>query len=97
VSEACIFDKRTLRFAYGCILEIADRKITVNCWRVMALNRHAVRRRFEERFTAARMANEYVPVYNALLTQKAAGVVASQVESSETFAKPTAEPIVLVP
>jgi glycosyltransferase involved in cell wall biosynthesis len=54
--------------------------------RVMALNRHAVRRRFEERFTATRMTNEYVRVYNILLTREDANVVASQVESSETAA-----------
>jgi len=54
--------------------------------RVISLNRRAVRRRFEERFTATRMTNEYVRVYNILLTREDANVVASQVESSETAA-----------
>jgi len=54
--------------------------------RVMALNRRAVRRRFEERFTATRMTNEYVRVCNILLTREDANLVASQVESSETAA-----------
>jgi glycosyltransferase involved in cell wall biosynthesis len=35
--------------------------------RVMALDRHAVRQRFEQRFTAARMAKDYVQVYRSLL------------------------------
>jgi glycosyltransferase involved in cell wall biosynthesis len=34
--------------------------------RVMMLDRRAVRRRFEERFTAGRMAKDYVQVYNSL-------------------------------
>ena len=34
--------------------------------RVMMLDRRAVRRRFEERFTAARMAKDYVRVYNSV-------------------------------
>ena len=34
---------------------------------VMALDRRAVRRRFEERFTASRMAKDYVQVYRSLL------------------------------
>ena len=32
----------------------------------MMLDRRAVRRRFEERFTAARMAKDYVRVYNSV-------------------------------
>jgi hypothetical protein len=32
----------------------------------MALDRRTVRRRFDERFTAARMAKDYVKVYRAL-------------------------------
>ena len=37
---------------------------------VEEVDRRAVRRRFEERFTATRMANDYVRVYNALLTRE---------------------------
>jgi glycosyltransferase involved in cell wall biosynthesis len=37
----------------------------------MALDRRAVRRRFEERFTAARMARDYVQVYRSLLRPRA--------------------------
>jgi glycosyltransferase involved in cell wall biosynthesis len=35
--------------------------------RVIALDRQAVRRRFEERFTATRMAKDYLGVYRSLL------------------------------
>jgi glycosyltransferase involved in cell wall biosynthesis len=35
--------------------------------RVKMLDRRAVRRRFEERFTAARMAKDYVRAYNSVL------------------------------
>src|SRR5262249_34850622 len=34
---------------------------------VMALDRHAVRRRFDERFSATRMAKDYVQLYRSLL------------------------------
>jgi len=39
---------------------------TVSAPRVMMLDRHAVRRRFEERFTAGRMAKDYVRAYNSV-------------------------------
>jgi hypothetical protein len=35
--------------------------------RVIALDRRAVRRRFEQRFSSARMAADYVAVYRSLL------------------------------
>src|SRR5258707_7300387 len=35
--------------------------------RVIALDRHAVRRRFEQRFSSARMATDYVALYRSLL------------------------------
>ena len=64
---------------------------------VEEVDRRAVRRRFEERFTATRMANDYVRVYNALLTQEHAKLVTNQVNPLfETAAEPTAEPIEMV-
>ena len=48
--------------------------------RVMALDRRAVRRRFEERFTATRMAKDYVRVYNSLLARANVKLVSSQAE-----------------
>jgi hypothetical protein len=41
--------------------------------RVAALDRRKVRRRFEERFTARRMANDYVRVYRSLVRHAARG------------------------
>lgn len=40
---------------------------------VMALDRRAVRRRFEARFTAARMAQDYIDLYQACLADQSAG------------------------
>jgi hypothetical protein len=37
--------------------------------RVIALDRRAVRRRFEQRFSSARMAEDYVAVYRSLFKQ----------------------------
>jgi hypothetical protein len=39
---------------------------------VLALDRHAVRRRFEQRFSSARMATDYVALYRLLLKQSSA-------------------------
>jgi glycosyltransferase involved in cell wall biosynthesis len=44
---------------------------TVSAPRLMMLDRRAVRRRFEERFTAARMAKDYVQVYNSVIRANA--------------------------
>jgi hypothetical protein len=38
--------------------------------RVLALDRRAVRRRFEERFSATRMAKNYLQVYHSLLSRE---------------------------
>ena len=48
--------------------------------RVMALDRRAVRRRFEERFTATRMVNDYVKVYNSLLARADVKLLSKQAE-----------------
>ena len=54
--------------------------------RVMALDRRAVRRRFEERFTATRMAKDYVRVYDSLLTRANVKLVSIQAEPLHTAA-----------
>ncbi len=54
---------------------------TVTLPSVMALDRRAVRRRFEERFTATRMANDYVRVYNSLLAKVNVKLVPNQAEA----------------
>ena len=53
---------------------------------VMALDRRAVRRRFEERFSCPRMANDYVRVYNSLLARTNVKLVPNQAEPLQTTA-----------
>jgi glycosyltransferase involved in cell wall biosynthesis len=54
--------------------------------RIIALDRRAVRRRFEERFTATRMAKDYVRVYDSLLTRANVKLVPIQAEPLHTTA-----------
>jgi hypothetical protein len=65
---------------------------TVTLPRVMALDRRAVRRRFEERFTATRMANDYVRVYDSLLARSNVKLVPNQVEPMHTPTELANEP-----
>ncbi len=58
---------------------------------VMALDRRAVRRRFEDRFTAMRMAKDYVRVYDSLLARVDTKLVPSQVEPLHTNAAELAD------
>jgi glycosyltransferase involved in cell wall biosynthesis len=50
----------------GAIVETVEEAVRA-LPRVLALNRRRVRRRFEERFTAIRMAKDYLAVYRSLL------------------------------
>jgi glycosyltransferase involved in cell wall biosynthesis len=52
----------------GAVVGTTDEAIAV-LPRVLALDRHAVRKRFEARFSCARMATEYVALYRSLLAQ----------------------------
>src|SRR5437588_5928910 len=67
-----------LAFRQGCVSEIIDQGVTGAIVdtieeavrmlpRVIALDRHAVHRRFEHRFSSARMAADYVALYRSLL------------------------------
>src|SRR3981081_3498077 len=67
-----------LAFRQGSVSEIIDQGVTgaiVDTMdeavrmlpRVIELDRRAVRRRFEERFSATRMATDYVALYRSLL------------------------------
>ena len=70
---------------------------TVTLPHVMGLDRRAVRRRFEERFTATRMAKDYVRVYKSLLARFNVKLVPSLAETLHTPpADPTDEPSELV-
>jgi glycosyltransferase involved in cell wall biosynthesis len=52
----------------GMIVDTVDEAVRM-LPRVLELDRHAVRRRFDERFTATRMAKDYIQVYRTLLEQ----------------------------
>jgi glycosyltransferase involved in cell wall biosynthesis len=76
--EAMACGTPVLAFRYGSVPEIVDDGLT-GCIvetkeeamralpQVLSLDRRAVRQRFEERFSAARMAHDYVDVYRSLL------------------------------
>ncbi len=76
--EAMACGTPVLAFRHGSVSEIVDEGVTgaivdtvdEAVWmlpRVIALDRHAVRRQFERRFTSARMAAEYIALYRSLL------------------------------
>jgi glycosyltransferase involved in cell wall biosynthesis len=78
--EAMACGTPVLAFRHGSVPEIIDEGITgfiVDSMdeavrtlpRALALDRRAVRQRFEERFTATRMAKDYIAVYRSLLRQ----------------------------
>src|SRR6266852_1065830 len=76
--EAMACGTPVLAFRHGSVSEIVDQGVTgaiVDAMdeavrmlpQVIALDRHAVRRRVEQRFSSARMAADYVAVYRSLL------------------------------
>jgi glycosyltransferase involved in cell wall biosynthesis len=78
--EAMACGTPVLAFRRGSVSEIIDQGVTgaivdtmdeavMMLPRVMELDRRAVRRRFEQRFSSVLMANDYVAVYRSLLKQ----------------------------
>jgi glycosyltransferase involved in cell wall biosynthesis len=78
--EAMACGTPVLAFRHGSVPEVVDHGITgmiVDSMdeavrmlpQVLALNRQAVRRQFEKRFSATRMAKDYVAIYRSLLNQ----------------------------
>jgi glycosyltransferase involved in cell wall biosynthesis len=76
--EAMACGTPVLAFRQGSVSEVIDQGVTgaivdtvdeavMMLPRVMELDRRAVRRRFEERFSSTRMATDYVAVYRSLL------------------------------
>ena len=76
--EAMACGTPVLAFRCGSVPEVVDEGVTglivdsaeqavAALPRVIALDRHKVRRRFEARFSATRMANDYIRVYRSLL------------------------------
>jgi glycosyltransferase involved in cell wall biosynthesis len=81
--EAMACGTPTLAFRCGSVPEVIDEGVTGAIVEsieegisalphVMALDRRAVRRRFEERFSASRMAKDYVGIYRSLLKRSQA-------------------------
>jgi glycosyltransferase involved in cell wall biosynthesis len=79
--EAMACGTPVLAFSKGSVPEVMEENVTgriVTCVeeaiialpKVIALDRRAVRARFEERFSAARMAKDYVNVYRSLLRKQ---------------------------
>jgi len=78
--EAMACGTPVLAFRCGSVPEVIDEGVTglivdsvdeaiAALPRVMALDRQGVRRQFERRFTATRMANDYLNVYRSLLSR----------------------------
>ena len=103
--EAMACGTPVLAFRKGSVPEIIDNGLTgrivssideaiLALPEVMALDRRAVRRRFEERFTAARMAKDYVSVYRKLL--KNASIAADETTLAPSLT-PTIQPVLSPP
>jgi glycosyltransferase involved in cell wall biosynthesis len=80
--EAMACGTPVLAYRAGAVPEVIDEGVTgmivdnidqarIALVQVAALDRRRVRRRFEERFTARRMANDYVRVYRSLVRRAA--------------------------
>jgi glycosyltransferase involved in cell wall biosynthesis len=80
--EAMACGTPVLAFRRGSVPEIVDEGVTGSIVAtpeeaiqalpgVLALDRHAVRRRFEERFSATRMAGDYLKLYRSMLERPA--------------------------
>jgi glycosyltransferase involved in cell wall biosynthesis len=97
--EAMACGTPVLAFRRGSVAEIIDPGVTGAAVdtldealealpRVLELDRRAVRRRFEKRFSSARMAEDYVAVYQSLIAQSSRPVRAHTQQRISVSAKP---------
>jgi glycosyltransferase involved in cell wall biosynthesis len=88
--EAMACGTPVLAFRQGSVSEVVDQGVTGAIVdtideavgmlpQVLALDRHAVRRQFEQRFSSARMATDYVALYRSLLKQPSTSELATAV------------------
>lgn len=100
--EAMACGTPVLALRHGSVDEVVDDGLTgyvvdsieeaiATLPRVLTLDRRTVRRRFEARFTATRMANDYVRVYKTLLARLDTKLVPLHVESPRTIAAKLAD------
>jgi glycosyltransferase involved in cell wall biosynthesis len=84
--EAMACGTPVLAFGRGSVSEVVDDGVTgyivyrveeaiCKIGKPLSLGRSRIRRRFEERFTAARMAQGYLKIYHHFLTNKSAGPI----------------------
>src|SRR5436853_1274874 len=100
--EAMACGTPVLAFRHGSVPEVIDEGVTgmtVDSMdeavrklpHVLALDRRAVRRRFDQRFTATRMAKDYVQTYRALLKQVRTPLLEPSMEPTMKELEPTME------
>ena len=94
--EAMACGTPVLAFRCGSVPEIVDEGITgmivehmdeaiAAIPRLLAMDRRAVRRRFEERFSSARMARDYVHLYRKMLQGTHQGTTETEVTRPPAF------------
>ena len=71
----------------GAVVDTLDEAIAAMP-HVLQLDRRAVRRRFEKRFSSARMAQDYVALYQSLIAESSRPVRAHTRQPISVFAKP---------
>jgi glycosyltransferase involved in cell wall biosynthesis len=100
--EAMACGTPVLAFRRGSVAEVIDAGVTglvvdsvdeakIALPRVIALDRRAVRRRFEERFSATLMAKEYLGVYRSLLRRARSSEHHETKQLSTTGVRPASE------
>ena len=96
IIEAMACGTPVLAFRCGSVSKIVDEGVTgmivetveeaiAAVPRLLTMDRRAVRRQFELRFSSARMANEYVHLYRRMLHRIGADKIETEITESPTF------------